>query len=92
MLLLTRKLTESIVIDGDIKVTVVEIRGNRVRLGIEAPKDVVVRRSELEGSADKRSLALSDLHGGSATRLTPELNTKDMFIVAHVGSWGTLMQ
>ena len=59
MLVLTRKPDESIVIDGGIKITVMEIRGNRFRLGIEAPKDVAVRRSELEGSAAKRSLAVA---------------------------------
>ena len=59
MLVLSRKLDESIVIDGGIKITVVEIRGNRIRLGIEAPADVGVRRSELEGSVAKRSLAIA---------------------------------
>jgi carbon storage regulator len=59
MLVLTRKPDESIVIDGGIKITVMEIRGNRVRLGIEAPKDVAVRRSELEGSTADRSLAVA---------------------------------
>jgi carbon storage regulator len=47
MLVLTRKLNESIVIDGGIKITIVEVQGNRVRLGIDAPRDVGVRRSEL---------------------------------------------
>ena len=59
MLVLTRKPDESIVIDGGIKITVMEVRGNRIRLGIEAPKDVAVRRSELESSAAKRSLAVA---------------------------------
>ena len=47
MLVLTRRLNESIVINDDISVLVVEIRGDRVRLGIEAPKDVVVHRKEV---------------------------------------------
>ncbi len=47
MLVLTRKLGESIVIDGNIVVEVVQIEGQRVRLGISAPRDIPVRRSEL---------------------------------------------
>jgi len=47
MLVLSRKFNQSIVIDGGIKITVVEIRGNRIRLGIEAPQEVGVMRGEL---------------------------------------------
>jgi carbon storage regulator len=47
MLVLSRKLNETIVIDGGIRVTVVGIRGNQVRLGIEAPASVAVMREEL---------------------------------------------
>ncbi len=47
MLVLSRKSGESIVIDGDIRLTIVKVAGNRVRLGIEAPSDVTVTRSEL---------------------------------------------
>lgn len=47
MLVLSRKKDESIIIDDHITVTVVEIRGDKVRLGIEAPKDVTVHRREV---------------------------------------------
>jgi carbon storage regulator len=47
MLVLSRKLNERIVINGNIVVTVVDIRGDKVRLGVEAPRDVAVYRSEL---------------------------------------------
>ncbi len=47
MLVLSRKTNESIVIDDRISVVVVEIRGDKVRLGIEAPKDVAVHRKEI---------------------------------------------
>lgn len=47
MLVLSRKKNESIVINNDIVITVVEIRGDKVRLGIEAPKDVPVHRQEV---------------------------------------------
>lgn len=47
MLVLTRRIGEEIVIDGDIRVTVVEVKGNRVRLGISAPPGVSVDRAEV---------------------------------------------
>ncbi|MCH2178981.1 MAG: carbon storage regulator CsrA [Mariniblastus sp.] len=54
MLVLSRKKNESIVINDDITVVVVEIRGDKVRLGIEAPKEVPVHRREVY-DAIKRS-------------------------------------
>ena len=47
MLVLSRKKNESIVIDDRIVLTVVEIRGDKVRLGIEAPREVPIHRSEV---------------------------------------------
>ena len=47
MLVLSRKEGESVTIDGNITVTVFRLAGGRVRLGIEAPKDVSILRSEL---------------------------------------------
>jgi carbon storage regulator len=47
MLVLSRKLGESIVIGGNITITVLESRGDKVRLGIEAPKEVSVHRAEV---------------------------------------------
>lgn len=47
MLILSRKRNESIIIGGGITVTVVEIRGDKVRLGIEAPREIDVHREEV---------------------------------------------
>ena len=47
MLVLTRKLGETIVIDHDVRVTVLEVKGDRVRIGIAAPPQVVVDRQEV---------------------------------------------
>lgn len=47
MLVLSRKVNESLIIDSHIKVTVVAIRGNAVRLGVDAPPDVQVLREEV---------------------------------------------
>ena len=47
MLVLSRKKNESIVIDNDITIVVVEIRGDIVRLGVDAPKEIPVHRQEV---------------------------------------------
>jgi len=53
MLVLTRKEGQSVVIDGQIKVVVLSISGSQIRLGIEAPRDVPIFRTELNGSPAK---------------------------------------
>ena len=47
MLVLSRQKDESIIIGDDVEVTIVDVRGNKVRLGITAPKDVSVHRREV---------------------------------------------
>lgn len=47
MLVLSRRIGDSIVIGDDVVVTVLEIRGDVVRVGVDAPRDVAVRRQEL---------------------------------------------
>ena len=47
MLILTRRISESVIVGDDVKVTVLGVKGNQVRLGIEAPKEVSVHREEI---------------------------------------------
>lgn len=47
MLVLSRRAREEVIIDGCIKVTIVKIEGKRVRLGIDAPDEVAIHRSEI---------------------------------------------
>lgn len=47
MLVLTRKIDESIIIGDNIKVFIVDVRGDQVKLGIDAPKDISVHRQEI---------------------------------------------
>lgn len=60
MLVLTRKRDESIIIGDNIKVTVVDVRGDQVKIGIDAPRSISVHREEIynEIQAENRRAAL----------------------------------
>lgn len=60
MLVLSRTRNESIVINDDIVVTVVDVRGDKVRLGIEAPKEVPVHRQEVYEQIQRERAANND--------------------------------
>ncbi|MFM8494993.1 MAG: carbon storage regulator CsrA [Planctomycetia bacterium] len=73
MLVLSRKKDESIVINNDITIVVVEIRGDKVRLGVEAPKEVPVHRREVfEAIARGEPLDATALAGPDAETESPE--------------------
>jgi len=57
MLVLSRKIGETLIIDGNVRVTVVRVSGNRVALGVEAPDHVRVLRGELRPFGDEQPLA-----------------------------------
>ena len=59
MLVLSRHRDESIIIGDDIVITVVDIRGDKVRLGIVAPKDVPVHRQEVFDAIHGKAPAIS---------------------------------
>ena len=59
MLVLTRKVGSSIVIDGQIKILVVQVKGRQVRLGIDAPKTTKVHREEVQKSLRKENRVFS---------------------------------
>jgi len=56
MLILTRKLGESIQIGDDIRITFLDIKGKQIRIGIEAPKDVIVHREEVYRMIQEQNL------------------------------------
>ena len=54
MLILTRKVNESLIVGDNITITVLGVKGNQVRIGVDAPKDVSVHRQEIyQRIADK---------------------------------------
>ncbi len=69
MLVLSRKKNESIIINNEITVVVVEIRGDKVRLGIEAPKEVPVHRREVYEAIKQQNEA--ERQGNAAPKSEP---------------------
>lgn len=67
MLVLSRKKNESIIINDDITIVVVEIRGDKVRLGIEAPKQIPVHRREVFDAIRRDRAAQNVARGFNAT-------------------------
>ena len=59
MLVLSRRIGESIVINGGITVTVLKMKGNVVQLGIDAPKEIPIHRSELRTFVPELELPLA---------------------------------
>mgnify|MGYP003345709118 CR=1 FL=1 len=64
MLILTRRVGETLVIGDDVNVTVLGVRGNQVRLGVNAPKEVAVHREEIyqriQNEGDNKDASNSD--------------------------------
>jgi len=80
MLVLTRKLGESIAIDDHIKIRVVQIKGKQVRLGIEAPKDTKIHREEvymaIQDQNQQSAHVTSDKSRSVAKLLNPKADGK----------------
>ena len=62
MLILTRKLGEKIAIGDDITITLIEIKGTQVKLGIEAPKHIEIHRQEVYERIRQENLSSSDIN------------------------------
>ncbi len=68
MLALTRKKGESLVLNNDIEITVLEIRGDQVKLGIQAPKQVPVYRKEVYLQIQKENEAAASVENLEALK------------------------
>ncbi len=80
MLVLTRKINESIMIGDEVEICVLEVRGDKIRLGIKAPKAVPVHRKEVYDEIQRANLEaagskVEDLH--ALGRLIAEREKRD---------------
>ena len=76
MLVLTRKLGESIAIDDNIKIVVVQIKGKQVRLGIKAPKETKIHREEVYKAIQDQNKEASQTDISDINKLADELQKK----------------
>jgi carbon storage regulator len=76
MLVLTRKLGESIAIDDHIRIRVVQIKGKQVRLGIEAPKETKIHREEVYLAIQDSNKQSSEASFDSTRKATELLRKK----------------
>lgn len=76
MLVLTRKSDESIKLGDDITITIVEIKGNSVRLGIKAPASLRIYRKELYDRIKQENFMSSNLFMDEFTKINQKLRSK----------------
>jgi carbon storage regulator len=74
MLVLSRKKDESILINDSIVVTIVDIRGDKVKIGIDAPRDVAVHRQEVLESILREKVKLQESGTEESCEGSPALN------------------
>ncbi len=77
MLVLSRKKDESIVIDGNIVITVVEVRGDKVRLGIQAPREIPIHRSEVHEAIKNEQNKQAAEDAGDASCVTEAVTPQE---------------
>lgn len=76
MLVLTRKSDESIKLGDDITITIVEVKGNSVRIGIEAPAGLRIYRRELYDKIKEENISAAKLFMDEFTKINNSLRSK----------------
>jgi carbon storage regulator len=77
MLILTRKQGESVAIGDDIKVTVVEIQGKQVKLGVKAPREIAVHRQEVYEKIQEENIRAAQVSEGDLEKLKDTLSGEE---------------
>ncbi|WP_193598140.1 carbon storage regulator CsrA [Microbacterium sp. YJN-G] len=65
MLVLTRKIGESVLIGGEIEVTLLDIKGDSIRIGVNAPRETRIQRSEIVNAVVAENTAAADTGAGA---------------------------
>lgn len=90
MLVLSRKKNEGIVINNDIKIVIVEIRGDKVRLGVEAPREVPVHRQEVYDAIQRHNAEVAE-EFSAGRRVSCKQNGSDLVGVVLANTNGNLL-
>ncbi|MCB1282919.1 MAG: carbon storage regulator CsrA [Microthrixaceae bacterium] len=69
MLVLSRRTNESIIVNGNITITVLEIRGDHIRIGIDAPREISVHREEIHAELARANKAATGSRAADVARL-----------------------
>ena len=72
MLVLSRQRDESIIIGDNVVITIVDVRGDRVRLGIEAPREISVHRREVYEAIQRENQQAAQIRPDQARRISPD--------------------
>jgi carbon storage regulator len=72
MLVLSRQRDESIIIGDNVVITIVDVRGDRVRLGIEAPREISVHRREVYEAIQRENQQAAQIRPDQARRINPD--------------------
>lgn len=75
MLVIRRRVGESILIGGDIELQITDISANRVKIGIVAPRTVLIFRKEIQLAAEQNMAASRSLTEGAMTELLTQFNS-----------------
>jgi len=67
MLILTRRAGETLMVGDDVTITVLGVKGNQVRIGVNAPKHVSVHREEIYQRIQREKLGVTEVEGSDAT-------------------------
>jgi carbon storage regulator len=76
VLVLSRRVGESVVIGGDVVVTVLEVRGDVIRIGVDAPREVPVHRSEVFEAIEAANKAAAAPDAAAVSALTAALSAR----------------
>ena len=77
MLILTRKQGESVAIGDEIQVTVVEIQGKQVKLGVKAPREIAVHRQEIYEKIQEENIRAAQISQDDLDRLKDAMSNPD---------------